>query len=108
MTSSRDLAKEVEKQGWRLDRTKGSHNVYVKNGAARPNCHPRRQERPAGSTSSATCAGKFDPAGKATIVTHRALQAVRPSLLFGTSRVRAGNDIVGAGPAGARGWTRTA
>ena len=36
MTSSRDLAKEVEKQGWRLDRTKGSHNVYVKNGAARP------------------------------------------------------------------------
>ena len=29
MTSSRDLAREVEKQGWRLDRTKGSHNVYV-------------------------------------------------------------------------------
>jgi len=38
MTSSRDLAKEVEKQGWRLDRTKGSHNVYVKNGVFRESC----------------------------------------------------------------------
>ena len=36
MTSSRDLAKEVEEQGWRLDRSKGSHGVYVKAGCARP------------------------------------------------------------------------
>ena len=34
MTSSRDLAKEVEEDGWRLDRSKGSHRVYVKDAQA--------------------------------------------------------------------------
>ena len=36
MTSSRDLAKEIEEDGWRLDRSKGSHRVFVKDGVARP------------------------------------------------------------------------
>ena len=36
MTASRELAKEVEEAGWRCERSKGSHMVYVKDGTARP------------------------------------------------------------------------
>lgn len=42
----RDLEKQVESAGWHLERSTGKHDVYWKEGAARPLTIPRHKEIP--------------------------------------------------------------
>ena len=53
LTSSRDIKRRLEADGWVLDRVRGSHHIYTKLGANRaiPVPHPKK-DMPIGTARS--------------------------------------------------------
>lgn len=61
--TGRQMCEALERNGWRLDRIKGSHHIYIKEGAPRPlpvPVHGNRTLKPGTQRSIMRAAGLTD------------------------------------------------